>query len=149
MNKIVAQMLLLCLFIAFFASCSTKNYEVTYLTDTNIDAEINDITLITSYEELTEYMNSSRFSEAEKIVINKMESYQPAFFNKRMLVVINIEESTGSNEITVDNIDFDNSKAVITLKRRVSDISDDSIRIWSIFVEFDIQEIDSANYIFQ
>lgn len=141
--------LIVCLSIISFTSCSAKKFEVTYLTDTNVNVETEDITLITSQEELNDYMNSSRFLEAEKNVIEKMEGYSSDFFDDKMLIVINLQESTGSSKISVEKIDFANSEAVITLKRKVSNVSDDSIKIWSIFVEIDIQEIEFVKYKFQ
>ena len=141
--------LIVCLSIISFTSCSAKKFEVTYLTDTNVNVETEDITLITSQEELNDYMNSSRFLEAEKNVIEKMEGYSSDFFDDKMLIVINLQESTGSSKMSVEKIDFANSEAVITLKRKVPNVSDDSIKIWSIFVEIDIQEIEFVKYKFQ
>ena len=143
--------LIVCLTIISFTSCSAKDYdyEVTYLTDTGVNVETEDITLITSQEELNGYMNSSRFLEAANNVVEKMESYSADYFDNKMLIVINLQESTGSSKISVEKIDYVDSEAVVTLKRKASDISDDSIRVWSIFVEVDIQEIESVKYTFQ
>ena len=141
--------LIICLTIISFASCSAKDYKVIYLTDTGVNVETEDITLITSQEELNDYMNSSRFLEAANNVVEKMESYSSDFFDNKMLVVINLQESSSSSKITVEKIDFVNSEAVITLKRKVPTVADDSIRVWSIFVEVDIQEIESIKYTFQ
>lgn len=117
--------------------------------DLSQDIVHNVVALITSYKELIDYMNSSRFLGAEKVVINKMESYLPDFFDEKMLVVINLEEETGSSKIFVERIDFADSEAMITLKRQVPDACEDSIKIWSIFIEFDIKEIELADYKFQ
>lgn len=141
--------LIVCLTIISFTSCSAKNYKVAYLTDTNVNVENEDITLITSQEELNEYMNSSRFLEAEDNVVEKMGGYSSNFFDDKMLIVINLQESSSSSNITVEKIDFADSEAVITLKRKVPTIADDSIRVWSIFIEVNIQEVESVKYTFQ
>lgn len=140
---------IICLSIISFAACSAKNYEVAYLTDTNVNVETEDITLITSQEQLNDYMNSSRFLEAANNVVEKMESYSSDFFDDKMLIVINLQESTGSSKISVEKIDYVDSEAVVTLKRKAPDISDDSIKVWSIFIEVNIQEIESVKYTFQ
>lgn len=141
--------MVVCLSIAPISSCSAKSYEVTYLTDTNVSVEAKDITLITSQTELTDYINSSRLSKAENNVVEKLKSYSPDFFNNKTLIVINLKEVSGSNKITVEKIDFNNSEAVVTLKRKAPDISDTSIRIWSIFIDVNIREIKSADYMFR
>lgn len=140
--------MIVCLFITTITSCSAQSYEVTYLTDTNVNVETKDITLITSQTELSDYINSSRFSKAGNNVIEKLQSYSPDFFNNKTLIVINLKEVSGSNKITVEKIDFNNSEAVVTLKRKTPDISDTSIKIWSIFIDVNIREIKAADYVF-
>ena len=54
----VLECMIICLSIISLASCSAKNYEVTYLTDTNVNFETEDITLITSQEQLNDYRDS-------------------------------------------------------------------------------------------
>ena len=140
--------LIISLLIFSLVSCSHVDFDVNYLTNTGVKVESEDITLIKSQEELKEYRNSSRFSEAEENIIEKIESYSSDFFNEKMLIVINLQEITGSSEITVKGIDFTDSEAVVKLKRRTPQVADDSIKIWSIFIELDIREIESVSYLF-
>lgn len=139
----------ICLSIFSNASCSAKTYEVAYLTDTNINIVSDDITLISSHSELNDYKETPRFSNASNNIIEKMESYSSEFFDKKMLIVINLQESTRSSKINVEKIDYKDNKATITLKRKVPAAADDSIKIWSIFIEDAIQEISSVKYTFQ
>ncbi len=151
-SKVMTAMItcmILCMSLISFASCSSKNFEVYYLTDTNVTVEKEDIPLLTSQDELNVYKDSSRFIDAKSNVTEKMESYSSDFFNDRMLIVINLLESTGSSKITVEKIDYGDTKATISLKRKVMNVSDDSIKIWSIFIETVIQEIQSVKYVFE
>lgn len=136
-------------FAVFFTSCSAKTYELTYLTNTNVNVQADDITLITSQKELTDYKDSSRFSNAETNVIEKMESYSSEFFDKKMLIVINLQESSGSFKVSVEKVDYKDCEATIILKRKVPNVGDDSLKVWSIFIEDNIQEINSVKYSFQ
>lgn len=145
----ILMFMIVCLSIAPITSCSAKSYKVTYLTDTNVSVEAKDITLITSQTELTDYINSSRLSKAEDNVVEKLKSYSPDFFNNKTLIIINLKEVSGSNKITVERIDFNNSEAIVTLKRRTPDISDTSIKIWSILIDVNIREIKSTDYMFR
>lgn len=144
----ISTILIISLLILSLVSCSHVDFDVNYLTNTGVKVEREDITLIKSQEELKEYRNSSRFSEAEENIIEKIDSYSSNFFNEKMLIVINLQEITGSSEITVKGIDFTDSEAVVKLRRRTPHIADDSIKIWSIFIELDIREIKSVKYTF-
>ena len=146
--KTISTILIISLLILSLVSCSHVDFDVNYLTNTGVKVESEDITLIKSQEELKEYRNSSRFSEAEEDVIQKLDSYSPEFWEEKMLIVINLQEITGSSEITVKGIDFTDSEAVVKLKRKTPHVADDSIKIWSIFIELDIREIESVSYIF-
>ena len=146
--KTISTILIISLLILSLVSCSHVDFDVNYLTNTGVKVESEDITLIKSQEELKEYRNSSRFSEAEEDVIQKLDSYSPEFWEEKMLIVINLQEITGSSEITVKDIDFNDSEAVVKLKRKTPQVADDSIKIWSIFIELDIREIESVSYIF-
>lgn len=145
---IISIILIISLSTLSFTSCCDTYYDVAYLTNTGVMVEGEDITLLRSQEELDEYRNSSRFLEAEENIIEKIDSYSSDFFNEKMLIVINLQEITGSSEITVKGIDFTDSEAVVKLRRRTPQVADDSIKIWSIFIELDIREIKSVSYIF-
>lgn len=151
-SKIITKILkcmIICLSFISFTSCSNKKYVVTYLTDTNANVEAEDINLITLKEGLNIYINSSRFLSAANNVLEKMKSYSYEFFSSKMLFIINLSESTGSSKISVEKIDYSNLNATITLKREVPNISIDSIKVWSIFIEDNIQEVKSVKYIFK
>lgn len=146
--KPILSCIIICLSLMLLASCSSVEYYVEYLTDTGVNAAKDDITLITSEDELREYMSSPRFSEAQNNVIQKMESYSSDFFADKMLVVINLKETSGSNKITVRGVDYTDSTLTVRLNRKAPAIADDSIKTWSIFIELDAREVGAVKYTF-
>lgn len=146
--KPIISCIIICLSLMLLASCSSVEYYVEYLTDTGVNAVKDDITLITSVDELREYMSSPRFSEAQNNVIQKMESYSSDFFADKMLVVINLKETSGSNKITVRGVDYTDSTLTVRLNRKTPAVGDDSIKTWSIFIELDARGVGAVKYTF-
>lgn len=151
-SKVVTALILFvigCLSILSVSSCSSKKYDVSYLTTSNIIVENNDITLITSQTELEAYKIAPRFMEAGTDFVEKLDSYSSDFFESKMLIVINLQEETSSSKITVEEVDVIDSEVHVILKRKVPTIGADDIKTWSIFIEMDIQEVESVKYSFQ
>ena len=123
-----------------------RNFEAACFPGSNVILYKADPTLLTSQDELESYRNSYTFSGANAEVLEKMDSYSSGFFDEKMLIVIHLSEASGSYEITVEKVDFADSKAQVTLKREIPHACTDDIKIWSIFIEVDAQEIESVGY---
>lgn len=128
--------------------CSKKNFNATYITCTNIQPVENDITLFSNTEEISAYLKQDRFGKASDEFISQMNKYTSLFFELNMLAVINVTEISSSNTLTVNKISFNDTQAQIIITRKSKSVSDDSIKGWSIFVEFEIQQqIESVTYV--
>jgi len=154
-TKITAVVLILIIICSCIASCGStptvttppaKNFEATYFPGAQVMVKNIETILITSKSKLESQKNSLTFYRARDEVIQKMDSYSDDFFETKMLIIINMSEPTISSVITVENVDFTDSKAIVTLKRRRPRSDGEIIKIWSIFVEVEAREIESVDY---
>lgn len=145
-NKIICIVCVIIFCISTQNACVTKKYSVSYYENTGVHVEKDDVTLISSMDELNEYKSLTRFQESSEEFKVKLESYSSEFFQEKMLIVVNIEEITGSSDISLKDINYTNSEANLVFKRKIPKIVDNSMKIWSFFVEIDVCEIEKANY---
>lgn len=147
MKKILYLVCVLVCFASVMGGCAGSNFSATYLTYSNIGHVANDITLFTDAEDISVYMEQARVQDASNEFVSKMSSYSESFFETKMLIVINVTESSGSNELTVKKLDINDTVVQVIIQRKTKSISDGSIKDWSIFIEFDsVNQIETASY---
>lgn len=136
--------------VILLAACGNSNYSASYLTNTEIEPKSNDITLISSKSEIDDYLTEARFASASDEFLEKANGYEESFFENKMLIILNIRESSGSNEISIKSVDIQETAIEVTMKRKEKSISDGSLRDWSFFIEVDkTDSITSVSYSFK
>lgn len=104
------------------------------------------ITRISSKVQLEDYYEANKelyaFGHREKIYadstigfVDAMEKYDDAFFEERMLVLILLEETSGSNRHKVTSVTTENGVTTITVNRYSPEEQTCDMAEWHIFVE--------------
>ena len=153
-NKIIFGIILIIVFLAFI-SCANKNANISGDTSrqTGGSSGNNVITfeaqyirigsglgqrtpvcaVISSLNELNQYTNSLRSSSFwETEYLNTISKYTNNYFSNNFLVIIFLQENSGSNRHRVDKIDFNGD---IIIERLVPEIGTSDMATWNIIIE--------------
>ena len=102
------------------------------------------LTVISSRAALDQYFNDyeglydfSRYQYSPTGFMDAIENYSEAFFGDNFLVLVLLEETSGSNRHRVENI-TDNGN--ITITRRIPEIGASDMAQWHIIIELDKED---------
>ena len=100
------------------------------------------VTVLRSREELTDYCRAqSALFDLEPDFLEACEGYDDAYFAENDLVLICLEENSGSITHRVTDVYAENSGWIITVERHVPDEKTDDMAQWHILVEIQMGKV--------
>ena len=127
----------------------------------NEEAEYPIIKIIRSVEELNAYYSANReryslerrqevYSDGTIGFLDACDKYDEAYFEKQMLVMVLLEECSGSIRHHVDNVKLENDgKLHVSIRTIVPEITSDDMAMWHILIEMksDVQVADESGVV--
>ena len=134
MKKIVYLVVLLTVFV--LSGCGT-NYDYTLYERPSVKyyGDNDGIVLIKDYTSYTEYIESITAKGAKEEFLEALCSYTENFFEEEMLIVIVHWEGSGSIDISVKDIIYDESNIEVVLKRKVPSAGTCDMKDHGIIIE--------------
>lgn len=136
----------------------TVSFEAQYIRTDGYheDATYPAVTLIRSADELTAYYNRNKdlyslerrddpASDSTIGFLDACDRYDDAFFENRSLILILLEETSGSIRHKVTSVQQTTDKVTVNISAIVPEIGTDDMAQWHIFVETDAEVVDKRD----
>lgn len=98
---------------------------------------------ISDYQALQDYLDTLQGDWYKEQVFEYFsEGFDESYFDYGQLIVVSIEEGSGSNRHIVRSFNVVDNELVIEIERQVPDIGTSDMALWHVIIEFDKRNIE-------
>ena len=117
----------------------TTKFVRTYPYD--IDAQYPKYYLFNTYDSFSKYLENDALTfggyEDNQEISNLIKKYDEDYFNSHSLVILLLLEPSGSIRHQIESVKIVENVLHVNLVKRVPEIGDSAMAVWSIFIELD------------